>query len=155
MDWCLPPLLSWIKPEVIVRVLSLLLCEAKVFIIGSEAGMVSGSVIGLTSLLLPFQWSAPMIPILPLRHLDFLDSPVPLLAGIVVDDEVQGGEVSYDACYEAITPQYILNRCSDGGILTAVLNLNTRELFMLRHDYTLLPEVLVPRAPSLMQTLDV
>ena len=138
-----------------MRVLSLLLCEAKLFIIGSEAGMVSGSVIGLTSLLLPYQWSAPMIPILPLRHLDFLDSPVPLLAGIVVDEEGDVNSATFDGCYESITPQYILNRCSDGGILTAVLDLNTRELYMMRQDYKILPEVLLPFAPKLMEKLDV
>jgi hypothetical protein len=58
-----------------------LMCEVKLIIIGSDPATVSCAVIGLTSLLQPLKWVSPMIPIMPLKHIDFLESPVPIVAG--------------------------------------------------------------------------
>lgn len=99
--WALPTLLSWIPVDLLVWVLSLLMydhllalslsyrwvcrCEAKVLVVGYEPGLVSCGVMGLTSLLRPLSWVAPFIPVLPIKHLDFIESPVPILAGLVLD----------------------------------------------------------------------
>ena len=42
--------------QVIVWAISLLLCEAKVVVVGSESGMVSCAVMGLLVLLRPLDW---------------------------------------------------------------------------------------------------
>ena len=80
-DWALPTLFSWLPAEVgrrasyiatsmlhealvslyiqvIVWAISLLLCEAKVVVVGSESGMVSCAVMGLLVLLRPLDWQA-------------------------------------------------------------------------------------------------
>ena len=44
-------------------------------------GMVSCAVMGLLTLLRPLAWVAPLVPILPLKHKELLESPVPILAG--------------------------------------------------------------------------
>lgn len=65
--------------------IGLLLCEVKLIVVGTEPGMVSCAVMGLLSLLPPCQWVAPLIPVLPARHMDFVESPVPLVAGLIVE----------------------------------------------------------------------
>eukprot|EP01035_Chromulina_nebulosa_P019492 gene19492-25378_t len=60
----------------------LLLIEAKVLVIGQEPGIVSCSVLGLKSLLAPLAWAGPLIPVIPLKHAELIEAPVPLLAGV-------------------------------------------------------------------------
>jgi hypothetical protein len=87
IDWALPTLLSWLPVDRLVWLLSLLMCEIKVIVVGSEAGMVSCAVMSLLALLRPLAWVAPLIPMLPLKYVEFVESPVPILAGIVVSEE--------------------------------------------------------------------
>lgn len=50
---------------------------------------------GLQSLLLPMEWVAPAISILPYKLVEFLECPVPLMAGLAVETvEVQTGSAS-------------------------------------------------------------
>lgn len=85
--WALPVLLDWMSPRLLTWAIGLLLCEVKVIVIGHEPGMVSCAVMSLMSLLRPLSWVAPLIPILPLKHLDFIEAPVPIIAGVVLDGE--------------------------------------------------------------------
>jgi hypothetical protein len=100
----------------------------KLIVIGVDPATVSCAVIGLTSLLKPLQWVSPMIPIMPLKHMEFLESPVPLVAGMVVD----GDHATPDTLGgESITPYSILKLCDDGESVTAVLDLSARDIFVL------------------------
>ena len=83
-EWALPTLLSWMPIETIIWSLSLLLGEAKIVVIGHDYGMVSCAVIGLLVLLRPLDWVSPVIPMLPTKLMDFVESPVPILVGITV-----------------------------------------------------------------------
>lgn len=83
------------------------MCEAKVIIIGSEPGMVSCAVMGLLALLQPLDWVAPLIPILPYKHIDFIESPVPILCGMIVEtnDKLSEAIRLLDRCkYVALSP---------------------------------------------------
>lgn len=44
--------------------------------------MVSGVILGLESLIRPFKWQGALIPILPKMLDDYLEAPIPMLAGI-------------------------------------------------------------------------
>jgi hypothetical protein len=59
--------------------------------------------------------------VLPLKYLDFVESPVPLLTGIVVNSE--------DA---DLSPEALLARCDDEHCrgISAVLDTNTCEIYM-------------------------
>lgn len=81
--WALPTLLSWLSVETLVWTIGFLMCEGKLIVVGTEPGLVSCGVMGLLSLLRPMLWLAPLIPMLPLKHIDFVESPVPILAGLV------------------------------------------------------------------------
>jgi hypothetical protein len=102
----------------------------KVIVIGVDPATVSCAVIGLTSLLKPLQWVSPMIPIMPLKHIEFLESPVPLVAGMVVDGDHATPE-TLGLTSESITPLNILKLCDDGESVTAVLDLSARDIFVL------------------------
>ncbi len=100
-DWCLTTLLSWVPPDLLVWCLSLLLQECKIIIIGHEAGLISSVVLGILTLLKPFRWVSPVIPMLPTKLLEFTEAPVPILAGVLVDP-LESSKLS---------PQIILKRC--------------------------------------------
>ena len=61
-EWAIPTLLSWLPVDNLVWLVSLLLCEVKVVVVGTEAGMVSCAVMGLLTLLRPLSWVGPLIP---------------------------------------------------------------------------------------------
>ncbi len=82
-EWSVPVLLTWLSPDVLVWTLGLLLCETKVLVLADSPGLASTAVLGLLALLRPVKWVAPCIPLLPNKHIDFIESPVPILAGVV------------------------------------------------------------------------
>jgi hypothetical protein len=84
-SWALPTLLSCLTPKLILWIISMILCEAKTIIIGSEPGLVSSTIFGLLALIRPLDWVAPIIPMLPYKHIDFVESPVPIIAGLMLD----------------------------------------------------------------------
>lgn len=128
------------------------MCEVKLVIIGVDPATVSCAVIGLTSLLKPLQWVSPMIPIMPLKHIEFLESPVPLIAGMVVDGD-HASPQSLNG--EAITPLSILKLCNDGESVTAVLDLSARDIFVLSSYTDVVPELIFPHAEDLIQDMQV
>lgn len=99
-EWALPTLLSWMPVETIVWAMSLLLGEAKIVVVGHDYGMVSCAVIGLLVLLRPLDWVSPVIPMLPIKLMDFVESPVPILVGITVSSKDQ-----------TVTVEKIFDRC--------------------------------------------
>jgi hypothetical protein len=87
LSWALPVLLDWLPPQIITLAISLLMCEAKLIVIGDEPGMVSCVVMSLMALLKPLNWVTPLIPVLPLKHIDFIEAPLPIVAGVVLYGE--------------------------------------------------------------------
>ena len=106
--------------------------------------MVSCVVMSLLALLQPLNWVAPLIPVLPLKYLDFVESPVPILAGIVVE----GNEIH-------LTPDILLAKCDDVNCnsFTAVLDTNTCEIFMVAAHRASLPGLLMPGAKILIESI--
>jgi len=149
-EWALPPLVHWLSPKIIAWALGLLMCEVKLVIIGADPAIVSCAVIGLTSLLKPLQWVSPMIPIMPLKNIDFLEAPVPIIAGMVVD-----GDSVAPQCLnsDAITPLSILRLCEDGESVTAVLDLSVKDVYVLRSHSEVLPEMMFPGAEELIESV--
>jgi hypothetical protein len=120
-EWSLPVLLSWMPIEIIVLALGFLLCEVKIIVIGSEPGIVTSSVFGLLGLLRPLIWVSPIIPVLPIKYLDLVESPVPIIAGIVIDPKSK-----------AINAATLLKKCTGTGnyTLTAIFDTTDREIYI-------------------------
>ena len=72
--------------------------------VGEEPGIVSCAVIGLTALLRPLNWVSPIIPILSHKLIDFVESPTPIIVGIVT----KNASVRYDE----FSTESLLNRCA-------------------------------------------
>lgn len=141
-NWALPTLLSWIPVELIVWVISLMMGEAKIIVVGTEPGLVSCGVMGLLSLLRPLQWVAPIIPVLPLKHLDFVESPVPIIAGLVLDPTDT-----------ATTSVSILESCSDDDLMSVVLDVSNRGVLVSPRNLHQLRDFVLPGAEMLLDKL--
>lgn len=145
-DWCLPPFLMHLPPELIVWTLSLLLCEAKVLVVGHEVGMVSCAIMSLLLLLRPLEWVSPVIPLLPLKLMDFIESPVPILAGIILDSDGSGAKMMDVNKILHIAGQ-------DQSILTVVLDVSAKELYLPGSYSQLIPSLSLPDADVLTSRL--
>jgi uncharacterized protein YqhQ len=82
--------------------------------------MVSCAVMGLLVLLHPLDWVSPVIPMLPMKLMDFVESPVPILVGLTVADNEniidriraifqQCGEYDDDECDD--DDEYDIDKC--------------------------------------------
>ena len=165
-SWALPILLSWLTPETLVRVLGMIMAEAKVIVIGTEPGIVSCAVMGLLSLLQPLSWVAPLIPILPIKNVDFVESPVPILAGLVVDENIHKGTSSASDILRRINNSTFSSSSvfsvddavsgsacgdnSDGDSLVAVLDVSEKEVFIASKHRRFLKDLLIPGSEALI-----
>lgn len=159
-EWALPVLLSWIPIETLIWAIGLLMCEVKIIVVGSEPGMVSCGVVGLLAMLRPLSWVAPLIPILPMKHLDFIESPVPIVAGVVVvgthDSDASSKQRFFTAKAYISAAHQMLAQCNDadsGGTLSAVLDVSDRELYVSGCGAMALRELKLPGAERLVEKL--
>jgi hypothetical protein len=96
LEWCFPPVIASLilhnSLHCFLWTLSFLFLESKVLIVGDEPAMVTSVVLSLLLCLHPFEWVSPVIPILPSKWNEFIESPVPILAGIVIDEQMKKEE---------------------------------------------------------------
>jgi len=85
-EWGLGTLVLKFQFRNVVKILMLLLVEKSVLVIGDKAEEVTTCACTLLDLLRPYQWSSVFIPLLPNNMLEFLESPVPFVAGLVLKD---------------------------------------------------------------------
>lgn len=139
--WALPILLSWMPIESLIWAIGMLMCEVKLIVLGTEPGMVSCAVMGLLALLQPLNWVAPLIPILPYKNIDFIESPVPIFAGLVIDRSSTH-----------VNAEQILKQCNDSetGAISAVLDVSDRELYVSSIHADMLKGFLMPEAEGLV-----
>jgi hypothetical protein len=81
-EWAVPVLLSLLGLERVLLVLLSMLTEAQVVVVSPDPQVLSASVLALATLVRPLVWAGPLITTLPQKHSDYLDSPVPLIAGV-------------------------------------------------------------------------
>ena len=58
------------------------LLEKSIVCYGTDLANISGTIMGLDSLLRPFQWTHVLVPIVPEILIEMIEVPMPLLAGI-------------------------------------------------------------------------
>ncbi|KAK8570054.1 hypothetical protein V6N13_002755 [Hibiscus sabdariffa] len=66
----------------ILAVVAGVLLEKQVVVVCPNLGVLSAVVLSLIPMIRPFQWQSLMLPVLPMRMLDFLDAPVPFVVGV-------------------------------------------------------------------------
>lgn len=70
-------------PDLLIVVFSSLLLERKVILYTKNISILSSCVLGLQTLLYPFQWQHTIITILPDALVDICQAPIPVLAGLL------------------------------------------------------------------------
>ncbi|OAF66762.1 hypothetical protein A3Q56_05523 [Intoshia linei] len=79
---CVISLLCCLSPKTIVHVLKCLMSEQQVMLHSVYTNLVVCVVHGLKTILFPFIWMCPYIPLCPLHIGEIMNSPTPLLVGI-------------------------------------------------------------------------
>lgn len=80
-DWMIATLFSLLPAEVVVQMLSVLLCERSVVLHSSDAGLVTTIATALLALMAPFTWAGAFVPLLPLNCKEIMQAPVPFVVG--------------------------------------------------------------------------
>lgn len=70
-------------PDLLITVFSSLLLERKVILFTENISILSSCVLGLQTLLYPFQWQHALITILPQSLTEICQAPIPVLAGML------------------------------------------------------------------------
>jgi hypothetical protein len=67
--------------EDFVEIVAAILQEQSIICFG-QTEVISSVILGLESLIRPFQWQMALVPVLPTSLLESIEAPVPMLAGI-------------------------------------------------------------------------
>ncbi|KAL9183930.1 hypothetical protein ACHAXT_002016 [Thalassiosira profunda] len=84
-QWGLATLFLRIKDSGLLILLKLLLLERSVLVVGETSEEVTACTTALLELLDPYKWASAFMPLLPREMLDFVSSPVPFIAGMIVE----------------------------------------------------------------------
>lgn len=95
--------------DLLITVFSTLLLERKVILCTENISILSSCVLGLQTLLYPFQWQHTIITILPESLVDICEAPIPVLAGLLkpIDFKVE------DAIVIDLNTRTLLQKCGD------------------------------------------
>ncbi len=75
------PLLEKLHIDRFLLLLSALLCERRVLFVADGNDTLSGTILAAISMINPFHWQHILIPLLPVKLLDYLTAPVPYIIG--------------------------------------------------------------------------
>ena len=95
-EWGLSTLFLRIKDSGLLILLKLLLLERSVLLVGETSEEVTACSTALLELLDPYKWASAFMPLLPSDMLDFVSSPVPFIAGMIVDGKQHLHNIIHD-----------------------------------------------------------
>ena len=95
-QWGLATLFLRIKDSGLIILLKLLLLERSVLVVGEKSEEVTACATALLELLDPYKWASAFMPLLPREMLDFVSSPVPFIAGMLVKDKKDLHSIIHD-----------------------------------------------------------
>lgn len=96
-EWGLATLFLRIKDSGVMILLKLLLLERSVLVVGSNTEEVTSCATALLEMLNPYKWASAFMPLLPREMLDFVSSPVPFIAGTIVENSKRLQEITHDS----------------------------------------------------------
>lgn len=106
---CLDILFNIFSVEQILSILSALLLDFQVVIVGSNLGLVTSCILSLDLLTKPFNFSGSIIPILPVKQnfLELLNSPIPYLIGSPPSKDLFNIDYSETSFFVSIDKKFI------------------------------------------------
>uniref|UniRef100_A0A7S0GHK8 UDENN domain-containing protein n=1 Tax=Proboscia inermis TaxID=420281 RepID=A0A7S0GHK8_9STRA len=84
-EWGFAKLFLGIGVEKLIIILKLMLLERSVLVLGQSYEEVTSCTCALLELLRPYTWPSTFLPLLPRAMLDFVNSPVPFVVGMICD----------------------------------------------------------------------
>ncbi|XXQ34572.1 UDENN domain-containing protein [Plasmodiophora brassicae] len=81
-EWCCSLAFSVSSSDTLVLILDLALREHSVIVVSDNLSLVSASVFAIVVMIAPLQWQGVLLPILPQSMEEFLQAPVPFIAGV-------------------------------------------------------------------------
>ena len=81
-QWSMCVAWTFVSAEMVVDMLECALRETKIIVVDPNLAMLSAAVLSFIPLVRPLCWTSIILPILPADLHDFLDAPVPILAGV-------------------------------------------------------------------------
>lgn len=95
--------------ETLIDVFGSLLLERKVILYGKNISMLSACVLGLQTILYPFQWQHTLVTLLPHSLIEVCQAPLPLLTGVLdeITVDIEDG-IIFD-----LDGQQVLQKCGD------------------------------------------
>jgi DENN (AEX-3) domain. len=78
-----------LNPQIIFKVINLLLMEKSIIIHGKHAGIVTSITLAVVNLILPFIWEGIFVPLVPDNARELFGAPVPLIVGTTSAPRVQ------------------------------------------------------------------
>lgn len=81
-QWATP--LAWCRltADTLVDLLEFALREMKIVVVDDNLAMLSAAVYAIAPMLRPLKWSGVFLPVLPNKLCEFLEAPVPIIAGV-------------------------------------------------------------------------
>jgi hypothetical protein len=95
-QWGLAKLFLRIKDSGLIILLKLLLLERSVLVVGTNTEEVTSCATALLEMLDPYKWASAFMPLLPVEMLDFVSSPVPFIAGMLVENKQHLNSIVHD-----------------------------------------------------------
>lgn len=82
-EWALPKMFRTLALENVLLVLGCALVELQIVFVSQHLRTLSACTLGLVSMLRPLRWVGPLVSALPAKMYEYLDSPVPLVIGVL------------------------------------------------------------------------
>lgn len=104
--------------ETLINVFGSLLLERKVILYGKNISLLSSCILGLQTILYPFQWQHTLVTLLPHSLIEVCQAPLPLLTGVLDEITVD----IEDGIVIDLDSRQVLQKCGDEAtILPATL----------------------------------
>lgn len=95
--------------ETLINVFGSLLLERKVILYGKNISMLSSCILGLQTILYPFQWQHTLVTLLPHSLIEVCQAPLPLLTGVLDEINVD----IEDGIIVDLDSRQVLQKCGD------------------------------------------
>ena len=132
--WAVCALARNMSLENMITMLSCVLLEKQVVVFCPTLGVLTGIVFSMMPLILPFVWQSVILPVMPSNMIDFLDAPVPFIAGIQHKTEVvrekSSDLIRVNVYKNKITYSKTAHRHADDNALA-----NSRVQLLPRHEH--------------------
>ncbi|KAF0913729.1 hypothetical protein E2562_024610, partial [Oryza meyeriana var. granulata] len=80
--WTTATICRALSLESVLQLFAGVLLEKQIVVMCPNLGVLSAIVLSIIPMIRPFQWQSLLLPVLPRKLVDFLDAPVPFIAGV-------------------------------------------------------------------------